>query len=257
MALIRCRGFSLIEVMISILIGSLVMAAATGMIRTSALTRGIVSSNAELQQEAFFATHALRQQLAQIGYRSIDRAGIAGRTLPIASPERTFPAVSGVWEEGQTLRAAGNSLWYRFDGASAADGSADGSIYDCLGNALPFGVAYEVQLSLQANQLVCTVGADSLALVGSANGTQVEQLEFSLGVDTDGDNGIDLNVAASAATAAELRDARHIMVRMLLASPDNVLSHNQTYRYQGVDVTATDRRVRNEVVVSVGLRNQP
>ena len=248
-------GFTLIELMISMTIGILVLGAATGLIITAADSRNIVKHMAELQEEAFFVTHTLRQQLAQTGYRGIIPGTPSARSIPIASRTATFPSVSGDWQAGQVIRTDNNTLFYRYDGASHSDGTADGSVYDCLGNAIAQGSSQVAAISMQSNQLRCTVGSDTALLVGGGQNTRVEQLSFALGLDNNNDGGIDQIIDSTAATTTDFMNARHLTVRMLLATRDGIIKHKQTYRYNGIETTASDHRLRTEVVVSVAIRN--
>lgn len=248
-------GFTLIELMISVAIGVIILSVAVGLVFTSAESRRIVKHSAELQQEAFFVTHTLKQQLAQTGYRGIIPGNPSARSVPIATRAVTFPAVPGEWESGQVVKAENGTLFYRFDGASLFDGSADGSVFDCLGNTIPQGSHQESQISLQNNKLVCTVGTDSIVLIGTDDGTRVEQLDFSIGVDTDGDNGVDQLIESDAATTDDFLNARSLTLNMLLATRDAVIKNSKSYRYKGGDNTSTDNRLRTEVVVSVAIRN--
>lgn len=241
--------------MISLTIGALILTAATGLVSTAARSRSIVKHMAELQEEAFFVTHTIRQQLAQTGYRGIIPGTPSARSIPIADRGTTYPAVFGQWTAGQVIRTDNNTLFYRFDGASLSDGTPDGSIYDCLGNVIPQGSFPQSALSMQDNRLVCTVGANSTFLVGGGQGIRIEQLNFSLGIDNNNDGGVDQIIDSSTAASTDFINTRHLTVHMLLATRDNIIRHNQTYRYRGISTTATDHRLRTEVVVSVAIRN--
>jgi len=86
-------GFTLIELMISLTIGALVLAAATGLMVTAAEARNSVKHTTELQEEAFFISHVLKQQLAQIGFRNIGPLSGITRAMPIASKNTAYPCL--------------------------------------------------------------------------------------------------------------------------------------------------------------------
>lgn len=251
----NCRGLTLIELMISIVIGVLVLLIATGMIKSSISNRGVVRNMSDLQTQSYFFSSSIYQQLTQIGYRHIDHDSVDDRLLPIATYDQAFPAQSDVWADGQVVHATADSLWYRFDGASTSEGDADGSIFDCLGNSLPSGSTYEARLSLSDNQLLCTVGTDTAVLVGESDGISVEQLNITLGVDTDDDGNVDSQIDASTASGADFLGTQQITLRMLLASRDYVTDAQQTYHYNDSEIVASDNRLRTEAVVSVAIRN--
>ncbi len=251
----RSPGFTLIELMISMTIGIIVLISATGLIISAADARRIVKFSAELQEESFFISHLLKQQLAQAGYRRIGTASTTSRAIPIPNLDDHYPPVTGKWLSGQLINITSGALSYRFDGASLPDGTPDGSIYDCLGNAVPVGVVIEASIAMQGNSLVCSIGANSIPLIDGSTDTIIEQLVFTLGVDTNNDRIIDRTVDSSVATATDFSNTRNLTIRMLLASRDGVIKHNQTYRFNGANVTATDNRLRTEAVVPVALRH--
>lgn len=248
-------GFTLIELMISLTIGALVLAAATGLMVTAAEARNIVKHTTELQEEAFFITHVLKQQLAQIGFRNIGPINGVTRAMPIASRDNAYPFESGEWEDGQLIKLNSSGFAYRFEGASLASGVADRSVYDCLGNAMPAGTIVVTTLAMQSNQLRCTVGTNSATLVTGGDGVRIEQLVVQLGVDINNNGTIDRVVDSTNATTNDYLNASHITVRMLLASRDRSVKYSKDYHFNGVDITATDTRLRTEAVVSVAIRN--
>lgn len=249
------RGFTLIELLVAILIGTLIVTVSLSMFQHSAKARGIVVSTTELQEEAYFISHTLGQQLAQMGHRGVDASRTAGRSLPIDTQQAAFPEVPGNWVEGQYLKIDATGLSMRYHGASDSTGVVDNSIYDCMGNPVAATQMSEVSLTLVSGQLVCNVGAASEILLGDTDGVQVEQIVSILGVDTRGDGVVDRSVSSAMATTADYLNVRHIALRILLATSDGTLPHNQTYTFNGITNTATDNRLRTEVSVSVAIRN--
>ena len=248
------RGFTLLELIISFSIGTVVLLAASSLIVSSAQSRKVIKHTAELQEESIFVSHLLKQQLAQAGYRSLQPTTGASTAIPVPAVSTHYPAVTWRWAAGQLINVIGGALLYRFDGASRPDGSPDNSIFDCLGNPIPAGTIIESSISVTNNSLVCTVGTNTRLLVDGSQGVRVEQLQMTLGVDTDGDDEIDQTVSTALATQADFRNTRNLTMRLLLATEDNTVRYNQTYFFNG-PTTATDNRVRLESVVSVALRH--
>ena len=251
----QVSGFTLIELLVAMLIGTLVVGVSLSMFQHSARTRGTVVSTSELQEEAFFISHVLSQQLAQIGHRGVDEARVGGRGVPIVEANTAFPEVLGSWEAGQFLNIGANTLSMRFFGASDASGAADNSIFDCLGNPVDGTQLSDSTLTLANGLLTCTVGANSAVLLGDTDGVIVEQIVASLGVDTTGDGVLDQQIAASAASADDFKNVKHVSLRLLLATSEGTLPSQQNYRFNGVNTTSTDNRQRTEVSVSVAVRN--
>lgn len=90
----------------------------------------------------------------------------------------------------------------------------------------------------------------------------VENLQVSYGVDTDGDKQVDVFRPANNVT--NWNTVRAVRVRLLLVSPDDNLTETpQTYSFVDTDgdgipdpVTATDRRLRYVFTSTIGLRNR-
>ncbi len=89
----------------------------------------------------------------------------------------------------------------------------------------------------------------------------VENMQVTYGVDTDGDRAVDEFRTANNVT--NWNSVRSVRVRLLLVSPDdNLVSPPQTYRYTDTNgdglpdpVTATDNRLRYVFTSTVGVRN--
>ncbi len=248
-------GFTLLELLIYIVIASLVMSSGVILFKNSASQRQTLSSSAEIRQASFMASHVLSQQFAQIGYRQIDRALVNGRVMPLAAKEASFPAVPNEWDAGQVIRSSPDSLTFRFQGASRADMTADNTIYDCHGNAVPAGMLIETTLRFSNAQLECTTAAGTSVLLGISDSINLEQAIFEFGVDDDSDGAVDRQVPNDPAPAIDFSNIRQVTAKFLLSSDDFVSIDNQSYRFNGQELTANDRRLRVESEVSVALRN--
>lgn len=255
------RGITLIELMISMTIGIIILTTAMGLVMSSSRARNTVGHMAAIQEEAQYVSHFLKQQLAQIGYRGMDPLVSNPRINPLRPKSRRFEAVAGQWRQGQALRVNGSMLTYRFDGASDASGAADASIFDCHGNAVPYGLVREASLLLQSRQIICRIdGVDEVLAgrniaAGSNSGVGIEAMVIQIGLDDDRDGSVDRIVDGATVTDAEFIDARHVTMRLLFATRDNAVPTSRPYRYNNINHVATDRRLRSEAVISVALRN--
>ncbi|MHB9101715.1 MAG: PilW family protein [Sulfuricella sp.] len=87
----------------------------------------------------------------------------------------------------------------------------------------------------------------------------VENMQIEYGVDTDADSSANKYIKADAITAADWAKVVSVKVSLLLATPatdNNLSSKSQTYTYNGVTTTATDRRVRHVYTSVINLRNR-
>lgn len=242
--------------MVAMTIGLIVIGAAISLFRNTLSHQRSVTHNALLQEESFFVSHVLRQQIAQIGYRPINVLKVEGRDLPIEDLSTAFPAVPNSWEEGQTIKLEENSLSYRYYGSSNGSAAADSSVFDCFGNPVANGVVQINVISLTDNQLVCGTGGTVTAVIaGAQESIVIEQFVFELGVDDDDDAEIDRNIDAALATSADFINAKQITVRLLLTTTNNTAADITPYTFNGEEFTPTDRKLRTETEVSMALRN--
>ncbi len=86
----------------------------------------------------------------------------------------------------------------------------------------------------------------------------IDRLLVTYGVDTDAspDQNVNRYLDASAVAADAWDRVVSAQVQMVVATPDDRMARaNQTYRFAGANVTATDRRLRTELSEVVTLRN--
>jgi len=249
------KGFTLIELMISLVVGSIVLLGTTVLLTLSAETRARVSGMKLIHEEATFLTQILQQQLSQIAYRGINISLLDSRIIPIPYHDRTFLKVEGQWEEGQLIKADSTSLTFRTNGSSDSSANPDGSITTCTGETLGQNEIVETHLFLLNGQLGCTVGSETAILAGSSNANQVENVYIEIGVDSNGDSKIDSVIPATMATQKDFSNTRLVRLRVLLASADGVVRTKRNYQFSGQNMVATDFRIREEVVVAVATRN--
>lgn len=85
----------------------------------------------------------------------------------------------------------------------------------------------------------------------------VENMQIEYGVDTNADSSANQYVKAD--SIADWANVVSVKVSLLLATPatdNNLSSKSQTYTYNGVTTTATDRRVRHVYTSVINLRNR-
>lgn len=248
-------GLTLLELIVALAISSIVLLGTTTLLTSSAESRKRVEGLQQLHQEVSFTSQLLQQQMAQIAYRGINTDEIKSRKVPIESLELEFPAVDGEWQTGQVLKATETTVTYRYSGSSIADGSSDGSIRTCVGDNVELGEIVETRLELNHGALICIVGSESETLAGSFDGAKVEEMIVEIGVDNDGDMLLDALVPVISATVDDFVNAKFIRMRLLLASADGTVRFHQKYQFNGSEFTASDYKIRKEVVIAMATRN--
>ena len=199
----RARGFTLVELMVSLAIGTGVALAALSFYSSTLEARRAVETGLVLEEQRWFATQALRRYLAQAGHRPLRLDDVDGPVLPVDSREEAFPAVAGTWGAGRYLRALPGGLAMRFVGASDEDGGADGSLSDCTGQPIGADEIGEMSFTVADGRLLCSVGDVDVTLAGGDGDARVLDLSVRASVDADGDGSADRLEDAGAAMPAE------------------------------------------------------
>ncbi|MFK7992624.1 MAG: PilW family protein [Granulosicoccus sp.] len=247
-------GFTLIELMISLAIGSIVTSAGLSLYLQISSSRSLLQAELALQENNYYVNQTMKQLLYQAGYRPLDSALLPTPLLPIKSADQSFAGINESWDEGEFIRVEDNGIAIRFEGSSDSSGDADGTIIDCQGRPIAGGEISDVKLSVESGALLCTTDGDSVELLSPDDGVTIDSIAVLWGVDSNNDNDVDEYVTAT----NNLQSNEKIMalrVLLLLSSRDNVKSGTSSYRFNGVRYSSDDSRLRKESVTTVQIRN--
>ncbi len=259
----RQAGVTLIELMISLVLGLLVVLAASGMFLSSKQTSRVQSDSALLQETGRYVLETLGRELRMAGYRDYT----AGVAFTAATPPLSMANDTGL--------NSSDELTVRYFGSSAAGGGADSGVLDCLGNPVAANVLSVNRYYVAAE---ATTGEPALHCESSsAPGapvvlvTGVESLQILYGEDTDTDGApnryapagaVDPDRVISAIVSAVIRGER------LTDPAGGTTLHNHfgaAYApgdvAPGTDTGAVfdppdDRRPRRMFQFTIGLRNR-
>ena len=148
------RGLTLVELMVSMVIALLIALAAAAALFVSRRGYGTVDAATQLRENSRFASDLLQRLVSQAGYESCEQ-GCSAASAQLSNPLAYAPSIVG-FENGRFSAPGGNGdtddsdvatggatngrsdvLVLRFQGASAIDGTPDGSIVNCAGVAEP------------------------------------------------------------------------------------------------------------------------
>lgn len=269
-------GFTLVELLVSLVISSLIVIAATSFFIGSTRSRDTQDAASLLQDNARFLTEILTKNIQQAGYQNYiaNTVGASGRREVLA-PSDGEPDVRGYnnTAAGADILSNGthdsatnrvnnsDTLILRFQGSSTSVGVgtatsrvADGSIIDCLGRPQPEPVVpgdraysiFEVRSGSGTGsepELRCkyynsaTMSATSEPIIRG-----VETLQLMYGVDTDGDSFVDtwLNAKQVDLPVSRWSQVRAVRVGLVLRTPNkgvSVVSTAGTYSPLGSNFT--------------------
>lgn len=250
----RQAGLTLIELMIALAIGLILTLSGFSVYIQAASNRTTVDSHIELLESGYFVNHTLRQLYHQAGYLPLKSDELDAAGIPMRSSSDAFAAVDTIWRKGQFIRSIPNGIGFRFSGASSVGGGADGSMLNCLGEHIAQDEIGEIDLLVDNGILVCSSKSTNVEIIGRTEGIFIEKMTTRIGIDENGDRGVDRFVLADDA-AITIDNAVAIRTNILLASAEKVGYTPSTYLFDGVEYTSTDSHIRRESIVTVEIRN--
>lgn len=284
------QGISLVELMVSMVVGMLVILAAAqlfgGNVNASRATQDI----AQIQEGSRIGFDVLARQIRMAGFHPVSSRDNFNSTNAACAADPT-QAICGINDEAAPTPNLSDELRVRFWGVTSPNGPpvvADGASVDCQGQAVDGSTVEEERLrvvTLPTNPadpatntptLVCEVirGAANIALGAAAPIAAqvplvygVDTFQVLYGEDTNGDRAADRWMPAAAVNMANVFAVQIAMVVRSEGRNNPPILPAYTYRlfgdvYAGAGdagasfVDPNDGRARRVVTFSVNLRNR-
>lgn len=244
----QARGFTLIEVLVSLVLGLLVLAGVIQVYLSNQQTARYQQALANVQENGRFALDLLARNLRMARYNDPD-TGFDPCPIDPDNDPLTPPLYGLSGSDGAS--GASDTVITRFEGGN--------NLRDCLGN--PVAASTAVQNTFAVNttngELVCaTLHSSSATITTQPLATGIENMQVLYGEDTDGDS-----IANRYVTAAGLGSWNNVVslrVSLLVNSVTPGLPQPDTICLGCLTFTPStaDRLVRAEFTTTVGLRNQ-
>ncbi len=203
------RGFSLVEMMISMTIGLIIIAAAGQLFMSGKRSMNLQKTQAAFQEQSSLLGTMIAGLIRQSGYIDISDGGIDRKLVfpasaPFAAPGQVVVGVERdsdrdvLTTNGTTTQSfPDDEIVIRFEGGD--------DIFDCEGNTTAAGTFYAHRFKISNEQLVCIpeAGAAAIELVGTKGGLPSQRirvlgLRVLYGIDQTGDGSVnDYNRAGS------------------------------------------------------------
>lgn len=242
------RGFGLVELMISLVIGLLLLGGILEILLGNRESFQAQQRQAALQENSRLSSFLLSNTLSLAGFH-IDGLKDENQVFKTAD-------VIEATEGGNSDKP--DSIRIRFQG--------QGEQHDCLGQAVGTASARAISdseffVDVDDKELQCRVYNPD----GTVKNTQplvnnVENMQIEYGLDTTGDGSVDRYLQANN-VAYDQRQVRSIRVQLLLASPGDVLLQPTAQSYALLDtdggpIKVTDRVQRQVLERVIALRNR-
>ena len=209
------RGVTLVELMIALMLMLLITTATVAVYLSNAQSNRTVDASQQMDDSARFIFNVIGTSIQNAGYPALvptapDPSGeiktvpivfqqckenAANTPCPVLGRDNSRIATSNVEDYGAAASSVSQNsdlLAIRFQGSSKSDGTADGNVVTCLGNAVPY-TKTEANLGLSIFGVITENNEPSLACIdrfgGSARGDQgtiargVESFQVMYGID--------------------------------------------------------------------------
>lgn len=229
----RCRGYTLVELLTSLVLGMIILAAGFALYTMSRANQNAIANSSTLDERGWLALDAVTSQLRQAGYAPPDSERDAGLLMlhgldACGAPtvaQGTLQCTGAAANSDTSSNAGSDAVLIRFFGASRPGASAaDNTVIDCAGQSVP---APDGERPRGASLFFVRHGADGTPALICRHGIDadaadielirgVERMELLYGVATAGDDMPDKVVPARDMTADDWRKVATVTVSLLL-----------------------------------------
>ena len=272
------RGFTIVEFMVAVAIGLIISLVIGQVFVGSRQSFTSQDDAARIQENMRYASQVLTRTIRMAGYRNntgqdpnslflksitpavtgandVATAGLPSGTNPSA-PTASAPAV------------APDTVTVRFQGMGtgvAPPTTADGSVVDCFGNSIDYGVTAVSSFGIRpvtkpdgtlSSSLFCSTDGGATWPAANELIADVDSMQILYGVDTDNDGAANAYVRIN--DVADIDTIVSVRIWLLLRSPtaSNPGTATIVYNLAGVNYTYTDRFVRRVLQTTINLRNR-
>lgn len=247
-------GYTLVETLIAVLISLVLLA---GLLQIFLNTKNIYNMQTnyvQLQENDRFLNAYLLRVIRLAGYRSVPANG---NFTPINTVFATTPYVSGTHNTGLN---GSDTLTIAYQGSGNGSGTPDGTIRDCLNQAIDANTIATSTFSINANNEFQCQAINPNA--SPSNNTQtlipgVENFQVLFGEDLNNDNAADRYVPANF-SGLNMNRVVSVRVCLLVRSNDPVKMSQKTITYNLLGTTftpANNKYLRTPVISTISFRN--
>jgi type IV pilus assembly protein PilW len=233
------QGFTLIEIMISLLLGVFLLGGVIGIFLNTKQTYRVQDGLSRLQENGRYAMEFIGRDIRMADYRMCQT--LTPPSLINVGPDTAITGTEGAADAANSGKDSPDSITVRWSEQSCS----------CLHPTIPVCVASDVP---QNRFYDITAGSLQVANQDLVEG--VENMQIVYGVDTDG-NGAPNYYADAGIAGLPMSQVVAVRVSLLLRTiDDNIASKPLQYTYNGATVIPNDRRIRRVFSSTFALRNR-
>lgn len=281
---IKQLGFSIIELMIAIAIGLIITLVVTEAYLSGITTQQAQAGLSRAQESSRFAFDVLARALRKAGYKNPKAPGTAfcstpneNRIVALNDQAKIDPSATDMSGTSVVISNSSDVIRVRYygEGLSYSPYTADGTIFDCLGNSVKPNALVEDTFFISADTnnnneptLFCystnSTASGNVALVPG-----IESLQLLYGEDTDSDGSINRYVPYSLVSTAN--NVRSVIISVIAKTNTKSAVEKttaQTFYHFGSTYPASDNsdtgssftpaldgKVRQHFSTTIALRN--
>lgn len=255
------RGLGLVEIMISLVIGLVVLAALSYLLIGGRQTSKTQDDMSRMQESGRFALEVIGKAIRQSGYRLDITKPFNGKSIEGTDGEGD---VEGADATPDTITLRHDPAWIRhpqnaFQGeeANCAGGiiTSDNALDPKTGIRLANAKLIVATFSIDKGELRCTTvgpnGKPTSAIIVS----QIENLQIEYGIDAAGDGNISSYERADA--VEDFSRVASVRVNLLVkgATPNIAVGQTQAFTFNGESKTVSDGFLRQVYTATFAVRN--
>ena len=272
------RGFTIVEFMVAVAIGLIISLVIGQVFVGSRQSFTSQDDAARIQENMRYATQILTRTIRMAGYRN--NTGADPNSI---FPKATTPALGGANNvataglpsgtnptapTGSSPAAVPDTITVRYQGMGtgvAPPTTADGSIVDCFGTAIDYGVTAVSSFAIRpvakpdgtlSSSLFCSTDGGATWPAANELIADVDNMQILYGVDTDFDGAANAYMRIN--DVADIDTIVSVRIWLLMRSPtaSNPSVAATDYILAGVTYRYTDRFVRRVLQTTINVRNR-
>ena len=241
------RGFTMVELLVSVTLGMLLMIVIAELFLGSRQTYATSDDLARMQENMRYAQHLLSRTIHMAGFKS----------SPNTITNNVFSGANAVVGGTEGAGTAPDTITLRYQGYGNGAGTPDGTMLNCLGARVDAGAMSANTFSIGVganggNALFCNTGGGAVEVV-----PDVENMQVLYGEDTNADLSADRYVQLGDVT--NMNNVVNLRIALLFRTTNlvNIQTDTKVYSLNGVNLPAfNDQRMRRVVTTTFNLRNR-
>lgn len=251
----KAKAFTIIELLVGLLLSMILVLGMLQIFNSSKRSYRLEQSYTVLQEQSRFAYEYLARHIRMAGFRTLPNESLFTQVNDIFTASQPYLII----ENGSGFNNS-DTITIRYQGSGDGAGTPDGTVTDCLNQAVDANTIVTITFSINANsELQCRSQNPNAT---NPDNTQtilnnIENMQFSLGEDLNDDKTPNRFVAPNHPNL-QINRVVAVKVGFLISSDQavNLSNKTQTFNLLGLEITTPeDGFLRFATTNTIQLRN--